>query len=97
MADHAAPEYATAPGNDYVTHEATYRGFVHLAFIGSVHVINTVIGLAIGGVVGNWWVAIPIIFLIAPAAAIQGFMSGTNTSSYVALAISALALLLTAV
>jgi hypothetical protein len=96
MAEHSAPEYATAPGNDYVTHEATYQGFLHLAFIGAVHVINTVIGLAIGGAAGNWWVAIPIIFFLAPAAAIQGFMSGTRTSSYVALVISLAALLLTA-
>ena len=28
MADHAEVEYATAEGNDYVEHEATYRLFL---------------------------------------------------------------------
>lgn len=96
MAEHAAPEYATAPGNDYASHEGTYQAFVHMAFIGTVHVVNTVIGLAIGGVVHNWWVGIPIIFIVAPFALLQGITSGSRTSSYIALAISALALLLTA-
>jgi hypothetical protein len=96
MAEHAAPEYAAAPGNDYTSHEGTYEAFVHMAFIGTIHVINTVIGLAIGGVVHNWWVAIPIIFILAPFALIQGIMSGSRTSSYIALVISAVALLLTA-
>ena len=59
-------------------------------------VINTVIGLCIGGAVHNWLVGCLIIFIVAPAALIQGIMSGTRTSSYVALAISAVALLLTA-
>ncbi len=96
MAEHGAPEYATATGNDYVTHERTYEGFVHLTFIGLIHVINTLIGLAIGGVVGNWLVAIAIIFVIAPAAAVYGFMTGTKTSSLVALGLSLLSLALTA-
>jgi hypothetical protein len=30
MADHAEVEYATADGNDYEAHEATYRTFVKL-------------------------------------------------------------------
>lgn len=96
MAEHAAPEYATASGNDYASHEGTYESFVHIAFIGSIFVINTVIGLCIGGAVHNWWVAIPIIFILAPLALVQGLMSGSRTSSYIALAISALALLFTA-
>ncbi len=95
MAEHGAPEYATAPGNDYPTHEATYSAFIHLAFIGAVHVANIVIGLAIGAVNSNWLVAFGI-FVLATVAAIQGFMSGTRTSSYVALVISLLALALTA-
>ncbi|HEX2513018.1 MAG TPA: aa3-type cytochrome c oxidase subunit IV, partial [Xanthobacteraceae bacterium] len=37
MAEHAAPEYATAPGNDYASHEGTYEAFVHMAFIGTLH------------------------------------------------------------
>jgi hypothetical protein len=96
MAEHGAPEYATATGNDYPTHEQTYEGFVHLAFIGAIAVINTVIGLAIGGVGGHWWVAIPIIFVIAPVAAAYGFMTGSRTSSFIALGASLLLLVLTA-
>ncbi|MEX0752875.1 MAG: aa3-type cytochrome c oxidase subunit IV [Xanthobacteraceae bacterium] len=95
MAEHGAQEYATAQGNDYETHEATYKGFLHLAFIGTVHVVNILIGLAIGGVTGQWLVAFAV-FVIATLAAIQGFMSGGRTSSYVALAISFVALALTA-
>lgn len=96
MADHAAPEYATAQGNDYAAHEGTYESFVHIAFIGTIFVINIAIGLCIGGAVHNWWVGVPVIFLLAPAALIQGLMSDSRTSSYIALAISALSLLLTA-
>ena len=91
MAEHGVPEYATAPGNDYPTHEATYRNFVHLAFIGTVHVVNIVMGLAIGGVTGRWMIAFGV-FVVATIAAVQGFLSGTKTSSYVALAVSLVAL-----
>ena len=95
MAEHGAPEYATAPGNDYASHEDTYAGFVHLAFIGSAHIVNILLGLAIGGVVGNWLVAFGV-FVIATIAAAHGFMSGSRTSSYIALGLSVLALALTA-
>jgi Bacterial aa3 type cytochrome c oxidase subunit IV len=30
MADHAETQYATAPGDDYLAHEHTYRNFVTL-------------------------------------------------------------------
>lgn len=30
MADHGAPKYSTAAGNDYEQHEQTYAGFVTL-------------------------------------------------------------------
>jgi hypothetical protein len=95
MAEHAAPEYATAPGNDYASHEGTYEAFVHMAFIGTLHVASVLIGLAIGGVTGHWLVAFGV-FAVATVAAIQGFMSNTRTASYVALALSLLALALTA-
>ena len=87
MAEHSVPEYATAPGNDYPTHEATYRSFVHLAFIGTVHVVNIVLGLAIGGVTGHWMMALGV-FVVATFAAFWGFVTGTRTSSYVALVVS---------
>ena len=53
MAEHVAPEYATAPGNDYTSHEGTYEAFVHMVFIGALHVATVLIGLAIGGVNGT--------------------------------------------
>lgn len=95
MAEHGAPEYATAQGNDYAAHESTYRSFVHLAFIGAAHVASILIGLAIGGVTGHWLIAFGV-FVIATIAAVQGFLSGTRISSYVALAISLVALALAA-
>jgi hypothetical protein len=30
MADHGAPKYSTAPGNDYPQHEGTYEDFLTL-------------------------------------------------------------------
>jgi hypothetical protein len=95
MAEHAAPEHAMAPGNDYATHEATYEAFVHMAFIGTLHVVSVLIGLAIGGVTGHWLVAFGV-FVVATVAAIQGFMSKTRTASYVALVFSLAALAFTA-
>ena len=55
MADHGTVEYATATGNDLPTHESTYESFVHLAFVGTLAVINIVLGLAIGAVTTRWW------------------------------------------
>ncbi|MFN3657509.1 MAG: aa3-type cytochrome c oxidase subunit IV [Pseudolabrys sp.] len=86
MADHGTVEYATATGNDYPAHENTYERFVLFAFVGTVHVINLVLGLAVGGVLGHWFAAL-LIFLIAIFGAIPGLVSGTKTSSYVAFAL----------
>jgi hypothetical protein len=94
MAEHGAPEYSTAAGNDYAAHEDTYKSFIHLAFIGSIHVINIIIGLALGGVKDHWLWAFGI-FAVATIAAIQGFVSGTRTSSFVALAFAVLVLAFT--
>jgi hypothetical protein len=95
MAEHAAPEYATAPGNDYASHEGTYEGFIHMAFIGAMHVASILIGLAIGGVTGHWLIAFGV-FVIATIAAVQGFMSKTRTASYIALVLALAALALSA-
>ena len=83
MADHGTVEYATANGNDYPTHENTYENFVHFAFVGLIHVINLLLGLAVGGVMGHWLMALPI-FIIAIIGGVIGFVSGSRTSSYVA-------------
>jgi Bacterial aa3 type cytochrome c oxidase subunit IV len=57
MADHGQVEYATAQGNDLAEHEATYRNFVQLTYVGSIHVANFVIGLAIGATTGHWMIS----------------------------------------
>jgi Bacterial aa3 type cytochrome c oxidase subunit IV len=57
MADHAHVEYAVAQGNDLPAHEAMYERFVHLVFVGGAHVVNIILGLAIGAVAGHWVVA----------------------------------------
>jgi hypothetical protein len=86
MADHGSVEYATATGNDYASHEATYEHFVQYTFVGVIHVINLLFGLAVGGVMGQWFTALPI-FIVAVFGLVSGLMTGTKTSSYVAFAI----------
>jgi hypothetical protein len=83
MADHGTVEYATAAGNDYPAHEQTYERFVNFAFVGIIHVVNILFGLAVGGVMGHWFLALAI-FIIAVLGAVPGLVSGSKTSSYVA-------------
>jgi hypothetical protein len=83
MAEHGTVEYATAAGNDYPAHEASYESFVHFTFIGILAVINILLGLAVGGVMGHWLPAVAI-FIIGIAGAIPGLLSGSRTSSSVA-------------
>jgi hypothetical protein len=54
MADHGAPEYATADGNDYAEHEGTYAFFTKLTFVGTLALVSLMVALAIGGVNGHW-------------------------------------------
>jgi hypothetical protein len=95
MADHGHVEYATAQGNDMPAHEAMYERFVHLVFVGGAHVVNILIGLAIGAVAGHWLVAFGI-FVIATIVAVHGFMTGARAPSVVMVGVSLLALALTA-
>ena len=92
-ADRRAPKSLPRSTRAFIT--AVDEAFVHVAFIGTLHVASVLIGLAIGGVTGHWLVAFGV-FAVATVAAIQGFMSNTRTASYVALALSLLALALTA-
>jgi aa3 type cytochrome c oxidase subunit IV len=46
MADHGEVEYATADGNDYVEHEATYRLFLGIAKWGTIAVVVILILMA---------------------------------------------------
>ena len=95
MADHGTVEYATATGNDLAAHEGTYEGFVHMAFIGTLHVVNIVIGLAIGAVAGHWGVA-ACVFVLASGIALRGLMSGARAPIAIMTVVSLLALAVTA-
>ena len=86
MADHGTVEYATATGNDYPAHAGTYERFILFTFVGIIHVINLLLGLTVGGVMGHWFLALPI-FIIAIIGGVSGLLSGSKTSSYVAFAI----------
>ena len=94
MADHGEVEYATATGNDYAEHEATYEKFVKFAVVGTLFVINVVVVLAIWGVAGHWLVALGI-FVIAVGALIVGLSSGSNVPGLIALVLGLGALALT--
>jgi len=95
MADHAEVEYATAAGNDHAEHEATYLRFLHLTVVLIVNIVNILLGLAIGGVMGHWLTALAV-FLIASGATGHGLVSGSKTSSMVALVLSLLAFAISA-
>jgi hypothetical protein len=95
MADHGTVEYATATGNDLAAHEGTYETFVHMAFVGTLHVINIVIGLAIGAVADHWGVAACVIIL-ATLIALRGLMSGARAPIAAMTVLSLLVLGLTA-
>ena len=86
MADHGTVEYATATGNDYPAHESTYDTFVKFTYVGILHVINLLFGLAVGGVMGHWFTALPI-FIIAVIGLVPGLLTGSKTSSVVAFVI----------
>jgi hypothetical protein len=86
MAEHGTVEYATADGNDYPAHENTYVRFVDFAFVGSVHVVNILFGLAVGGVMGHWFLAL-LIWIVAVFGVVPGLLTGSKTSSYVAFVI----------
>jgi hypothetical protein len=83
MAEHGTVEYATADGNDYPAHEASYERFVHFTFVGILYVVTILFGLATGGVMGHWFLAFAI-FIIGLVGAVPGLLSGTKTSSFVA-------------
>jgi len=93
MAEHGHVEYATADGNDMAAHEAGYERFVHLTFVGALHIVNIVLGLAIGAVQGHWLTA-GCIIVFATIIAAHGLLSGARTPSLVMLVLAVLALAL---
>jgi hypothetical protein len=89
MAEHGTVEYATAAGNDYPAHENAYQSFLHFTFTGIFHVINLLLGLTVGGVIGDWFWAL-VIFIVAVIGGLAGLLSGSRTPSYVAFVLCAL-------
>jgi hypothetical protein len=91
MAAHGTPEYSTAAGNDYPAHEATYENFTFLILLGIVYVIEICLGLAIGGVKGNWIFEGAFLF-IATCVAIFSLITRIMVPSYVILVLGFLGL-----
>jgi hypothetical protein len=87
MAEHGTVEYATAAGNDYPAHEASYESFVHFTVIGILYVVTVLLGLTVGGVMGHWFPAF-VIFIIGLAGAIPSLLSGSRTAISVAFVLS---------
>ena len=88
MADHSEVAYTTADGNDYPEHERTYEGFVELAFVGSLYVIATVLGIGIEGITHHWLLGALVIFVIAPIGAVHSGATGTRGGAIGALILS---------
>ena len=84
MAEHGKVEYATATGNDYAEHEATYLNIVKLAKVGTVGLAGVVVGLGIHGTTDAMWTAILGIF-VALIAMGRGLMKDTVVPSAVVL------------
>jgi Bacterial aa3 type cytochrome c oxidase subunit IV len=93
MADHGEVEYATAEGNDLPAHVEMYDRFVHWVVVGGAHVVNIVLGLAIGAVAGHWLLAFAV-FVVATIVAFHGFVSGARMPSIVMVVLSLIALAL---
>ena len=94
MADHGQVEVATAEGNDLPAHEAMYDRFTHLVLVGGAHIVNIVLGLAIGAVADHWLVAFAI-FVVATIVAAHGLLTVARLPSAVMVIISLIALALT--
>ena len=94
MADHGTVEYATANGNDYPAHEHSYDRFVQFTFVGLLYVVTILFGLATGGVMGHWLLAMAI-FIIGVLGAVPSLVSGAKAPMYAAFVICALIFALT--
>ncbi len=95
MADHADAQYATAEGNDLPAHEAGYEQFLEVIVVGTALVVNVLLGLTIGAVIGNWLPG-AFVILAGVVAAVISFWTGLRIVSFAMVAISALLLLLNA-
>ena len=96
MADHGDVEYASAAGNDYPAHVQTYENFIHFAVVGICHIINIVLALVIGTVVGHWGVMTGIL-IVATIIAGHDLATGSRLPGAVMVVISLLLLLVCSV
>jgi Bacterial aa3 type cytochrome c oxidase subunit IV len=80
MADHGTVEYATATGNDYPAHEASYERFVFFTLVGILSVIDILFGLTVGGVMDHWLLAVAI-FIIMLGGAVPSLFSGSKNAA----------------
>src|SRR5262249_9692332 len=64
------------------------RRFLHLTVVLIIHVINILLALAIGGVMGHWLPNALVVFIVAGGAAAHGVISGSETSWFVAPAVA---------
>jgi putative Mn2+ efflux pump MntP len=95
MVDHPEVQYATATGNDMSAHEAGYQQFVQATFLGTAAVINILLGLTIGGVLGHWMPAAFVLIVGVIVAAISAW-TGSRVVALGMVAVSGLLLLLNA-
>jgi Bacterial aa3 type cytochrome c oxidase subunit IV len=93
MADHGEVEYATAEGNDLPAHEANYEAFIQFTVIGAVFVITILVGLAIGGVLGHWFLLAAVIIAGVIAAGVSAW-TGSRIPGIAVLGLSLLTLLI---
>jgi hypothetical protein len=91
MADHGEVEYATATGNDYAEHEATYAAFVKAAVVGTIFVVNIVVALAVGGVTDHWLATLGLVIL-AILAGVWGLAGSSNIPGVAVLVLGLLSL-----
>lgn len=66
MAEHGKVEYATATGNDYAEHEATYHNVMKLTKVGTVATLGVVVALGIQGTTDAvWWAIFGVVAAVA--------------------------------
>src|SRR3712207_2762649 len=82
-----------SPDMDGPTHEATYRGFVRFAEIGTAVVLCWVLALAVGGIKEAWLSAIVGVLLSAVAGAIGAIAPNIGVRAPAAVAVLLLLLL----
>jgi hypothetical protein len=58
MADHAAPQYSMATGNDYPEHEATYHRVMKLTKVGTATIVVGLVAMTIGLIGLHGWIMV---------------------------------------